>query len=167
MQTQIPYTNSKNMCKNIYVNLRTSSLFCFLPDPRKDAPPEMTSETGQQISTVNSSRRGAAITVKHWPTISRLATHTCSPACRYLEKASNKGSRRFHSHEEDTIIRHKDAIHRKDTIKKQQRKAQSSLSFMIFAPRPNVTYTGSFSKDFFSQGAVNQVFLGLFHQFLY
>ena len=39
-------TNSKNMCKNIYVNLRTSSLFRFLPDPRKDAPPEMTSDTG-------------------------------------------------------------------------------------------------------------------------
>ena len=96
-------TNSKNMCKNIYVNLRTSSLFRFLPDPRKEAPPEMTSDTGQQISTVNSSRRGAAITVKHWPTISRLATHTCSPAQRYLQIASNKGSRRFHNHGEDTI----------------------------------------------------------------
>ena len=99
-------TNSKNMCKNIYVNLRTSSLFRFLPDPRKDAPPEMTSDTGQQISTVNSRRRGAAITVKHWPTISRLATHTCSPACRDIYRqtlsttASNKGSRRFHNHRE-------------------------------------------------------------------
>ena len=27
--------------------------------------------------------------------------------------------------------------------------------------------TGTFSKDFFSQGAVNKVFLGLFHLFLY
>ena len=28
-------------------------------------------------------------------------------------------------------------------------------------------HTGSFSKDFFSQGAVNEGFLGLFHKFLY
>ena len=30
-----------------------------------------------------------------------------------------------------------------------------------------IFYTGSFSKDFFSQGAVKQVFLGLFHKFFY
>ena len=30
-----------------------------------------------------------------------------------------------------------------------------------------VNYTGTFSKDVFSQGAVNWVFLGLFNYFLY
>ena len=37
------------------------------------------------------------------------------------------------------------------------------LNYFITTDSPTKLTTGSFSKDFFSQGAVNKVFLGLFH----
>ena len=38
-----------------------------------------------------------------------------------------------------------------------------NIYLTYFETRQKALYTGSFSKDDFSQGAVNEVFLGLFH----